>query len=283
MSRTTRSEDNKQRLENLPEAFAPTLVEIERMLAALRTIEGNFKEDLLRSLANAASVVELQLQETVAAAEEAARKQTHAELRTRYANELELALTEKSLTERQLHNAGVKFEEQKKVWASKLEEGQRKVARIQTELEQSQAARLELEASLRRTSDKISETERSLTSVESEARQLASEKRSLEEKLQQAEAKHLETELAFNRLQADSQLAVTQKQGYQTRLQEIAVKLSTMEQGLSVLQNQNRQLTAEKIEIQTRLEQAEAKLIQSSEAADAAKLQAELKAAQHEK
>ena len=115
MSRTTRSEDNKQRLENLPEAFAPTLVEIERTLAALRTIEGNFKEDLLQSLANAASVVQHQLKETVAAAEQAARKQTHAELRAKYANELEVAMTEKSLTEQQLHNAGVKFEEQKKI------------------------------------------------------------------------------------------------------------------------------------------------------------------------
>jgi len=70
LARPIRPEDNK-RVENLPEAFTPALVEIERTLAALRAIEGNFKEDLLRSLANAASVVEGQLKKTVAAAEEA--------------------------------------------------------------------------------------------------------------------------------------------------------------------------------------------------------------------
>src|SRR5580693_1990808 len=121
MPTTTPPEDDKRRFENLPESFASALVEIERTVAALRTIEGNFKADLLRSLADVALAVEDQLKEAVTAAREAVRKQTQAELRAKYIKELELALTEKTLVERQLQIATKRFEEQKEAWTAKLD------------------------------------------------------------------------------------------------------------------------------------------------------------------
>ena len=114
MPTTTSSQDDKRRSENLPETFTPATVEIDRMLAALRTLEGDFKASFLRSLTDIAVAMERQLKDTVAAAEEAARKQTQAELRLKYAKELEQGLTEKTLIERDLQTATKEFEDQKK-------------------------------------------------------------------------------------------------------------------------------------------------------------------------
>src|SRR6516165_10484886 len=120
-----RPEDDKSRLERLPETFTPAAVEIDRMLAALRSLEGNFKYSFLRSLTDIAIAMERQLKDTVAAAEEAVRKQTHTELRAKYAKELELALTEKTVIERQLQTTGKEFEGQKQALTAKLEETRR--------------------------------------------------------------------------------------------------------------------------------------------------------------
>src|SRR6516164_2141731 len=122
---STRPEDDKSRLERLPETFTPAAVEIDRMLAALRSLEGNFKDSFFRSLTNISIALERQLKDTVAAAEEAVRKQTHTELRAKYAKELEVALTEKAFIERQLQTAAKDFETQQQALATKLEEAQR--------------------------------------------------------------------------------------------------------------------------------------------------------------
>jgi hypothetical protein len=83
MKTSTRPDDDKSRLEDLPASFTPAAVEIDRMLTALRSLEGDFKESFLRSLTDIAAAIERQLKDTVAAAEEA-RKQTQAELRAKY-------------------------------------------------------------------------------------------------------------------------------------------------------------------------------------------------------
>ena len=86
MKTSIRPDDDKSRLD-LPESLTPAAVEIDRMLAALRSLEGDFKESFLRSLTDVAAALERQLKDAVAAAEEAVRKQTHAELRAKYGQE----------------------------------------------------------------------------------------------------------------------------------------------------------------------------------------------------
>ena len=99
-------QDDKERLENLPETFAPVRTEMERMLSELQTLETHFRENLQQSLSTVALAVEEQLKEAVSAAEQVVRKQVMADLRAKYGRELELALTEKGMIEARLQKAG---------------------------------------------------------------------------------------------------------------------------------------------------------------------------------
>src|SRR5262245_57294660 len=115
-------EDEKTRMENLPETFASLRTQIERMLTELQTLESHFKKDFQQSLANVAVAVEEQLKEAVSAAEQVVRKQTLNELRAKYIREVELAITEKGLIERRLQVSTKQFDEQKHAWETKLNE-----------------------------------------------------------------------------------------------------------------------------------------------------------------
>src|SRR5262245_53842157 len=98
-------EDDKSRSGNLPDTLANVRAEIDRMLVDLHGLETRFQQNLQQSLAAVAQVVEEQVKQAVATAEQAARKQVQADLRMKYGKELELAVTEKSLMERRLQVA----------------------------------------------------------------------------------------------------------------------------------------------------------------------------------
>ena len=74
MPTSTRPEDDKVRLENVPDTFAHVRLEIERMLTDLRSVETHFKDNFQQSLAAAALAVEDQLKEAVSAAEQIVRR-----------------------------------------------------------------------------------------------------------------------------------------------------------------------------------------------------------------
>src|SRR5690348_10811615 len=112
------TKDEKGRLETLPETFASLSAEIERMSTDLQSLEIDFKRRLQKALADAALAADGNLKQAVAAAEEAARKHILAELRAKYIRELELALTEKALVERQFRAAAEQFDQQKESWAA---------------------------------------------------------------------------------------------------------------------------------------------------------------------
>ncbi|HYR42328.1 MAG TPA: hypothetical protein VER98_04865, partial [Terriglobia bacterium] len=123
-------EDDKGRLEDLPETFASVRVEIERVLTELHTLEAHFKEGFQQSLVAAALAVEDQLKEAVSAAEQMVGKQTLEGLRAKYVKELELALTEKAMIERRFQTATKKFEDEKQGLAAKLGETEQALAKL---------------------------------------------------------------------------------------------------------------------------------------------------------
>src|SRR5262249_22144409 len=147
----------------------------------------------------------------------AARKQTAAELRAKYVQELQVALTEKDVLQLQLQTAVKEFGAEKQALTAKLEEVQSAAAAVKQELEQNLAAKLDLETSLQRFGEQAAEVEQSRSAAQADAQQLAADKRELEDKLQQSEAQRLEGEAAVGRLRADVQHLTNQKQGYQTR------------------------------------------------------------------
>src|SRR5439155_22632328 len=156
-----------------------------------------------RALTQIALALEDQVKQA-AAAEQAAQKETVAELRAKYVKELELALTEKGLIERRLLAETEQFSQQKESAAAELAKNQRDVANLQTDLQQALVELIELDGTLRRTQEKSAETEENLTTLQTEARQLASEKQDLEGRLQQSETNRTEIENAFKQLQAES-------------------------------------------------------------------------------
>src|SRR4051812_4688383 len=90
---------DQSRLESLAAGFAALSSQIERMSAELRELGAGIDRQVQNSLSDAAAASDAHLQETVAAAEQAARKKVLTELRAKYLKELETAFSEKSQVE----------------------------------------------------------------------------------------------------------------------------------------------------------------------------------------
>ena len=261
------SEDEKSPPALRPEAFASVRAEIERMLTELHALGVGLKQNFEQSLSAVANAVEDQLKETISAAEQVVRKQTQLELRTKYGKEIELAMAETAMMDRRLQTANKEFDEQKRILATKLEEADDALGKLQADYRQTADQREELQEKLQQALLKLSTTEESLAEAQAEARQLIADKLEIETRLQQSEAKRIEAEQSAARLLMDTGQAEAGRKELETQLKESQERRSELEEAVVKLQAELK-LTqtgalAAKGGVEARLKETAARLVET--------------------